>query len=112
MAEVNKDLGNHREYFRFLDEANGLRKKELNYSFNDSKNFHSIIKKVFQKEQPEIPKELISNTKFRPIFIVGMPRSGTTLIEQILSSHQNVHPGGELLALRKIITPILDGHLS
>ena len=41
-----------------------------------------------------------------------MPRSGTTLIEQILSSHQNVDAGGELLALRKIITPILDSHLS
>ena len=31
-----------------------------------------------------------------PIFILGMPRSGSTLIEQILSSHPQVHGGGEL----------------
>jgi hypothetical protein len=32
----------------------------------------------------------------RPIFIVGMPRSGTTLVEKILASHSDVHAGGEL----------------
>ena len=35
----------------------------------------------------------------RPVFIVGMPRSGTSLIEQILASHPQVHGGGELRAL-------------
>lgn len=39
----------------------------------------------------------------RPIFIVGMPRSGTSLVEQILASHPQVHGGGELTALWKII---------
>ena len=112
MSEVHKDLGNHKEYFNFLDEANSLRKKVLSYSFKDSKNFHSIIKKVFNSPQHDISKKLISPKKIRPIFIVGMPRSGTTLIEQILSSHRNVHGGGELLALRKIISPILDKQIS
>jgi len=32
-----------------------------------------------------------------PVFILGMPRSGTTLVEQILASHPDVHGGGELL---------------
>jgi len=36
-----------------------------------------------------------------PIFILGMPRSGSTLIEQILSSHPQVHGAGELQALHK-----------
>jgi Flp pilus assembly protein TadD len=36
----------------------------------------------------------------RPIFILGMPRSGTTLVEQILGCHPSVHAGGELQALR------------
>ena len=40
-----------------------------------------------------IPKLL--NT-FRPIFILGMPRSGTTLVEQIISSHSEVEGAGEL----------------
>ena len=34
-----------------------------------------------------------------PIFIVGMPRTGTTLVERILGSHSEIHPGGEHLGL-------------
>jgi tetratricopeptide (TPR) repeat protein len=36
------------------------------------------------------------NTSAAPIFVVGMPRSGTTLVEQVLASHPAVHAGGEL----------------
>ncbi|BAZ93193.1 uncharacterized protein FOKN1_0791 [Thiohalobacter thiocyanaticus] len=39
----------------------------------------------------------------RPIFIVGMPRSGTSLVEQILASHPGVHGGGELTDLWQIV---------
>lgn len=38
----------------------------------------------------------------RPIFIVGMPRSGTTLMEQILGSHPSVHPAGELTQIPRL----------
>src|SRR5208283_903558 len=37
----------------------------------------------------------------RPVFIVGLPRSGTTLIEQILASHSEIHGAGELFLARK-----------
>jgi len=40
-----------------------------------------------------------------PVFIVGMPRSGSTLVEQILASHADVHGGGELLQLRVLFAP-------
>ena len=39
-----------------------------------------------------------------PIFIVGMPRSGTTLLEQILCSHPSVYGGGELIELNEAVT--------
>jgi tetratricopeptide (TPR) repeat protein len=44
----------------------------------------------------------------RPIFIFGMPRSGTTLIEQILASHPDVYAGGEISLFEDIATELLD----
>lgn len=44
-----------------------------------------------------------ADTTLRPIFIVGMPRSGTTLVEQILSSHPAVHGGGEMKHLDLVL---------
>jgi tetratricopeptide (TPR) repeat protein len=44
----------------------------------------------------------------RPVFIVGMPRTGTTLVEQILASHPQVYGAGELTALAKIAESIND----
>lgn len=42
------------------------------------------------------------NDNDRPVFIVGMPRSGTSLVEQILAAHPRVHGGGELAAIGEI----------
>ena len=46
---------------------------------------------------------MINKLKFTPVFILGMPRSGTTLLEQVLSSHSKIHGAGELNYLPKII---------
>jgi tetratricopeptide (TPR) repeat protein len=49
----------------------------------------------------------------RPVFVVGMPRSGTSLVEQILASHPLVHGAGELLEILKIVDSMpsrLDAH--
>jgi Flp pilus assembly protein TadD len=45
----------------------------------------------------------------RPVFIVGMPRSGTSLVEQILACHSDVHGAGELEDLLRIVSPFYDG---
>lgn len=48
-----------------------------------------------------------SNSSARPIFIVGMPRSGTTLVEQILASHPDVYGAGELTQINQLALDLL-----
>ena len=48
---------------------------------------------------------MFKEVRHRPIFILGMPRSGTTLIEQIISNHTQVHGAGELPLMGRICSP-------
>ena len=113
LAKVNENLDNQDELFKYLHEANSLRKEELNYSLDRSKTLFSNVKEIFSAPYPDIEKSLSSEpSTFKPIFIVGMPRSGSTLVEQIMSSHHAVHGAGELTNLPTIIGPIATDHLN
>jgi len=108
LAKVNENLGNQDEYFKFLNEGNRLRKQELNYSLDSSKNLSSTVKKMFSSP----PSLSYKASTIRPIFIVGMLRSGTSLVEQIISSHYAVYGAGELNTLANLIELILKDDLA
>ena len=109
LSKVNDDLGNKDMLFKFLNAGNHLRKEQLNYSINEHQGKHLLIKKMFAHSLPTINKNLLQETKFKyPIFIVGMPRSGTTLVEQIISSHPEVYGAGELSSISAITSLILE----
>ena len=88
--------------FNFLNKSNQLKKDKSKFSMNDEKKRFEKIKFFYKNSE-------ISNLKFEknlnkiPVFIVGMPRSGTSLIEQILSTHSKIYGAGELNYLQKII---------
>jgi len=111
LATAYKDLNHQDNFFKFLNEGNALRKKELGYDITQSQNVHSTIVNLFSSKQSLINKPK-DKPSIRPIFIVGMPRSGTSLVEQIISSHHEVYGAGELLTLRKVIDPILNKYLN
>ena len=73
-----------------------MRKKLLNYSIDQDKSLFSELKSA----QADLLKNALdikeSSTNPTPIFILGMPRSGTTLVEQIVSAHSKVNGAGEL----------------
>jgi tetratricopeptide (TPR) repeat protein len=50
----------------------------------------------------------MTNVDRRPVFIVGMPRSGTSLVEQILAAHPDVHGAGELTWLQRMVEKMSD----
>jgi len=108
LAKVNNDLDNQDVLFKFLNNGNRLRKEQLNYSINDYQIKHSLIKKIFRLDLPSINKDLLDEPQFKcPIFIVGMPRSGTTLVEQIISSHHAVYGADELSTISDLTSSIL-----
>ena len=107
LSKVYEDLGDHDKQFKFLKKGNDQRKKELNYSIDQSLKLHSSIKEFFKSPLTPVKKSSYNALKFRPVFIVGMPRSGTSLVEQIVSSHHEVHGAGELEYFSPILSPIL-----
>ena len=96
LAKACEDLGDFEQAFAHYSEGNLLRKKLLNYDINQDVELFKQIKFNY----PRIEKNSLESDKLSknlmPIFIVGMPRSGTTLVEQIISSHLQVTGAGEL----------------
>ena len=84
---------------KFLLMGNKLMDNWINTNINQEEIFLKAIKEIFSMEyinKNKLDNKLDINDKTRPIFILGMPRSGTTLCEQIISSHSTVFGGGEL----------------
>ena len=96
------DQDNDELAFKYLEKSNSLKKKNSKFSFEKAEIEFKDTKTFFEKID-NIAINFKDTLKTRPIFIIGMPRSGTTLIEQILSSHSQIHGAGELDFLPKII---------
>jgi len=106
LAKAYEDLEMKDELFKTLNEGNDLRKKELNYSIEKDLNKHSTYCKLFKSSNKKPPS--YESSAISSIFIVGMPRSGTTLVEQIISNHHKVHGAGELSTLNNLVAPIIN----
>jgi len=79
----------------------------VNYKSSEQKTYIDRLSTYFTKERLAHLGEIARNQELpgegaKPIFIVGFPRSGTTLLEQILCSHPNISAGDELPYIREI----------
>ena len=107
LAKVYEDIGDPKNQFKFLNEANRLRKEESGYKFEKDLRLFSNIKETFKNPPKPLSRSTIKSSKVSPIFILGMPRSGTSLVHQIVSNHKQVYGAGELTKLNKFVTPYL-----
>jgi len=108
LSKANEDLKKYDKAIKLIHKGNLLRKNLSKYSIDESENHNEIIKRLFTENSfKKAIKISYKSSDFRPIFILGMPRSGTSLIEQIISSHPSVYGGGELNDLTKILIPII-----
>ena len=95
LGKALEDEGNYDESFRHYAQGNALRRRTVNW---DADAHHAAIERVAAYFQPGLfaAREQSGNPSPAPIFIVGMPRAGSTLLEQILASHSQVEGTMEL----------------
>jgi Flp pilus assembly protein TadD len=95
LGKAADDLGDQGLAMRHFDSADGVRRATLSF---DPVAFEQEIDRMIARCTPELMARAaeIGSKDETPVLIVGMPRSGTTLVEQIVSSHPAVQGGGEL----------------
>ena len=102
LGKAYEDTKEYSKSFEYLKKGNKIKKTNLNYNIkNELDSFENIID-VFK--EIDFKKNLNQNSNSKKIiFICGMPRSGTTLVEQIISAHKDVYGAGELSYLSQSI---------
>lgn len=96
LGKAAADLGRHEAAFAYWQAGNALKRRRIGYD-------EAAILGAFERIRAVFDRRLIAakhgagDPSPAPVFILGMPRSGTTLIEQILASHSQVFGAGELL---------------
>lgn len=92
LAKEYEDLADYPRAFEHLAQAKTAARQRVRYATSEDERLFELIMRSFPQTQPEP----VGDPSDEPIFVVGMPRSGTTLVERILSSHPDVHGAGEL----------------
>lgn len=101
IADIHRAKKRHDEAFTYFRKANDVVRRLHPY---DAEGLRTKVDDLIAAFTPEMFERCPGSgcDSRQPVFIVGMPRSGTSLTEQILSSHSRVHGAGEHFALPEI----------
>ena len=104
LGKAYLDIGESEKAFAHLNLGNQMKRATFSFNVNTTAQWLNQIKAVFTKDYIEQGLSKAPRAPLdAPIFIIGMPRSGTSLIEQILASHPSVHGAGELKYVQRIV---------
>ncbi len=113
LARELEDIGEYSESFEALQSGAAIQRKRVNFNLaGELKNINDLIE-TFQPEAfAGIPESTATD---RPVFIVGMPRTGTTLVERIIRQHEGARSAEEsydfTLAFSTVINDFIAGSL-
>ncbi len=110
LGKVYEDLEDYEKSFKHYKKANELKKQATKYNIeNDKMLFEKIINfhKSKKLENIKFPK-----SEKKIIFILGMPRTGTSMVEQIISNHSEVYGAGELPLLSNYFHKFFNSEIS
>jgi len=105
LGKAYEDVGRHREAFRQWLDGNALKRQQITYDEAATLGGLDRFRSVFTSELIRTRQD-VGDPSPVPVFIVGMARSGTTLVEQILASHPQVFGGGELTSFSSAVQGI------
>jgi tetratricopeptide (TPR) repeat protein len=105
LAKAYEDTDQRDNTIRHLLAGNALKRRQINY---DEAGALGGLKRIREVFTPELMQTFagVGDPSAVPVFIVGMPRSGTTLIEQIIASHPQAFGGGELPSLNVVAASV------
>ena len=111
LGKAFEDLKQSKKSFQYIKNANHLHRSSYSYSISNDTAAFNKLKTICSQEffaaqdDPGLAEseKSAARTIFMPIFILGMPRSGTTLVEQIIASHPYVFGAGEPNTLAKVV---------
>jgi tetratricopeptide (TPR) repeat protein len=104
LGKLLERSGAYDDAFCYYKAGNDLSTEEFNPDVFEQ-TIKSFIREFSAAHLQALPESSVTSGK--PVFIVGMPRSGTSLTEQILSSHPDVHGAGELSLIRDVASNIM-----
>jgi len=108
LGKCFEDSGNHLQAFKHFMEGCQLKRATYSYDAAQESEQFSAIMRLFDKLTIDRLRGGGDPSK-TPIFVLGMPRSGTTLTEQIIASHPDVYGAGELPDLMEMLQRDFDG---
>ncbi len=105
LGKAYEDRGNYERAFSYYETGNGIRRENERY---DPVSTEVVHDRILETVSPDLLRKRADagDTSPAPIFIIGLPRSGSTLVEQILASHEQVEGTHELPDLPRIILEI------
>jgi tetratricopeptide (TPR) repeat protein len=109
MGKALGDLGQYHDAFRHLLKGNALKRRTFDYDEPQRLSMFENVRTTFSRDFMKARSDG-GDKSWSPIFIVGMPRSGTTLLEQVLASHSKVFGAGELETFKEAMADCVNRH--